>query len=246
MVAPVAITQSVVPLKVPLPAEVEVGALAVNITDGALYSKRHDGSIIRIEGDTGNGTIASTTSLALGAVMGAVVDVTGSATISAIVLREGQTRTARFSAGIVLVNSSSLQLLGGADVTAAAGDYATFRGYAGGVVRCTQYSFASPPALTVASINKVQITQPASGAVITIANGKTLTVSNTLALSGNDGAGLNVGGGGTLGSAAFTPSSSYMPAPGAYALAPVATDPASTQALANSLRGMAIAQGLGS
>jgi hypothetical protein len=38
---------------------------------------------------------------------------------------------------------------------------------------------------------------------VSVASGKTLTFSNTLTLAGTDGATLNVGGGGTLGTAAF-------------------------------------------
>src|SRR5262245_41733820 len=38
---------------------------------------------------------------------------------------------------------------------------------------------------------------------VSVVSGKTLTVSNTLTLAGNDGATLNVGAGGTLGTAAF-------------------------------------------
>jgi hypothetical protein len=38
---------------------------------------------------------------------------------------------------------------------------------------------------------------------VTVASGKTLTVSNTLTLAGTDGSTLNVGAGGTLGTAAF-------------------------------------------
>src|SRR5215831_16945118 len=38
---------------------------------------------------------------------------------------------------------------------------------------------------------------------VSVASGKTLTVSNTLTLAGTDGASLNVGAGGTLGTAAF-------------------------------------------
>lgn len=46
---------------------------------------------------------------------------------------------------------------------------------------------------------------------LTIANGKTLTASNTLAFAGTDGSTLNVGTGGTLGTAAFTAATAYMP-----------------------------------
>src|SRR5262249_56815625 len=38
---------------------------------------------------------------------------------------------------------------------------------------------------------------------VSVVSGKTLAVSNTLTLAGNDGASLNVGAGGTLGTAAF-------------------------------------------
>src|SRR5262249_11072146 len=38
---------------------------------------------------------------------------------------------------------------------------------------------------------------------VSVVSGRTLTVSNTLTLAGNDGASLNVGAGGTLGTAAF-------------------------------------------
>lgn len=47
---------------------------------------------------------------------------------------------------------------------------------------------------------------------LTIAAGKTLTASNTLTFSGTDASTLNIGTGGTLGTAAFTASSAYMPA----------------------------------
>lgn len=63
------------------------------------------------------------------------------------------------------------------------------------------------PTLGVASatsINKVNITAPATGSTLTIADGKTLTANNTLTLAGTDSSTLNIGSGGTLGAAAFT------------------------------------------
>ena len=50
--------------------------------------------------------------------------------------------------------------------------------------------------------NKVTVTAPATGSTLTIADGKTLTASNTLTLSGTDGSTLNIGTGGTLGALA--------------------------------------------
>lgn len=60
--------------------------------------------------------------------------------------------------------------------------------------------FATSPALvtptlgvaTATSINKVAITAPATSATLTIANGKTLTASNTLTFAGTDGKTLTV------------------------------------------------------
>lgn len=57
--------------------------------------------------------------------------------------------------------------------------------------------------ITGGAYNKVTITAPASGSTLTIADGKTLTSSNTLTFAGTDGSTLNVGAGGTLGSLAL-------------------------------------------
>jgi hypothetical protein len=51
---------------------------------------------------------------------------------------------------------------------------------------------------TATSINKVAITQPASAATLTIAEGKTLTASATLTLTGNDSSSVAFGSGGTV------------------------------------------------
>lgn len=45
---------------------------------------------------------------------------------------------------------------------------------------------------TATTINKVTITSPATGSTITVADGKTATISNTITLTGTDGASLNV------------------------------------------------------
>ena len=58
-------------------------------------------------------------------------------------------------------------------------------------------------------INNVYLTIPASAATITIASGKTFACSNTLTIEGTDASTLNIGTGGTLGTAAYTDSSAY-------------------------------------
>lgn len=84
-------------------------------------------------------------------------------------------------------------------------------------------------ALTAQTVNKVTITAPATGATLTLADGATLTVPAP---------------GGTLGSAAYQNTSAFA-ASSSTGLAPVATDPASTQALANSMRAVMISIGAG-
>lgn len=63
---------------------------------------------------------------------------------------------------------------------------------------------------TATSINKVAITAPATSATLTIADGKTLTASNTLTFTGTDSSSIAFGGGGTV---------TYTIASGAKALA---------------------------
>lgn len=59
----------------------------------------------------------------------------------------------------------------------------------GNVVRATSPTLVTPTlgAATATSINKVTITAPATSATLTIANGKTLTASNSLTFAGTDG-----------------------------------------------------------
>lgn len=63
----------------------------------------------------------------------------------------------------------------------------------------------------VTTVNKVVITQPATGSTLQIDDGKAFVVSNTITLAGTDGSTLNIGTGGTLGTAAYTAASAYQP-----------------------------------
>lgn len=51
---------------------------------------------------------------------------------------------------------------------------------------------------TATSVNKLTITAPATSATLTIADGKTLTASNTLTFTGTDSSSINFGTGGTV------------------------------------------------
>ncbi len=82
---------------------------------------------------------------------GDLVDITGTTTITAITLAEGVEKTVRFTGILTLTHGASLVLPGGASITTAAGDFAVFRGYAAGVVRCVAYTRASGQALVAAT-----------------------------------------------------------------------------------------------
>lgn len=95
----------------------------------------------------------------------------------------------------------------------------------GSVVLSTSPTLTTPVlgVASVTSLNKLTFTQPATGATLTIADGKTLTASNSLTLAGTDASTLNIGGGGTLGTAAFTASTSYAPSVGSASVTTLGT-----------------------
>ena len=70
----------------------------------------------------------------------------------------------------------------------------------GAVVLATSPTLVTPilGVASATSINKVAITAPATGSTLTIADGKTLTASNTLTFTGTDGSSIAFGAGGTI------------------------------------------------
>lgn len=100
--------------------------------------------------------IASASTINLDTATGDLVDVTGTTAITAITLAEGEERTVRFTGILTLTHGASLVLPGSANITTAAGDFAIFRGYASGVVRCVSYSPLTGAA--IASIPKSLVT----------------------------------------------------------------------------------------
>src|SRR5438105_2512211 len=94
-----------------------------------------------------NADIVSATTLDLTAAAGELVDVTGTTTVTAITLADGYECLVRFTGALTLTNGASLVLPSAANILTVAGDYALFRGYAAGVVRCVIYSRADGKAL---------------------------------------------------------------------------------------------------
>jgi hypothetical protein len=85
----------------------------------------------------------------------------------------------------------------------------------GALVFATSPTLVTPTlgAATATTINKVTITAPATGSTLTVQDGKTLNVANTLTFSGTDNSAVAFGAGGTVlysGGALGTPSSGTL------------------------------------
>jgi len=78
----------------------------------------------------------------------------------------------------------------------------------GSFVGSTSPTLTTPTlgAATATSVNKMAITAPATSSTLVVADGKTLTASNTLTFTGTDGSSVAFGAGGTVlySSAGFT------------------------------------------
>lgn len=97
--------------------------------------------------------IASAGTIDLDSATADLIDVTGTTAITAITLSDGRIRFVRFAGALTLTHGASLVLPTAANITTAAEDFAIFRGYAAGVVRCIVYSKADgkPLALPIAT-----------------------------------------------------------------------------------------------
>lgn len=141
--------------------------------------------------------VASAATLNLEAATGNCVDVTGTTNVTAITLSEGHERTVRFAGILTLSNGASLILPGGGDIITAAGDFAVFRGYAAGVVRCIRYDIFN---LAEEIISQVSAASP----VAMTNNTDTLWNSVVIPRAGLWEVGGNVGVFGTSGSPILT------------------------------------------
>lgn len=147
-------------------AEARVALGVLGLGGGALtgpLNEAHGADIVS------SGTINLTTAT------GNVVDVTGTTNITAITLADGAERTVRFTGVLTLTHGAALVLPGGASIATAAGDFAVFRGYAAGVVRCVAYTRASGAAVVAPGA----ATSTASGIVELATTAETETGTDT-------------------------------------------------------------------
>jgi len=140
------------------------GPLAVAAGDlvaGNVYQLVDDGTRFVIVGARPYAqftAIASAATLNLDAVSGDYGHVTGSTTITAVTLAQGERRTVVFDGAPLLTSNASIILPTGASIQLAAGDAATFRGEGAGVVRVTQFQRANGLALLASDLQIITAT----------------------------------------------------------------------------------------
>jgi len=117
--------------------------------------------------------VASAGTVSLSAAGTNYVRVTGTTTITAITLGNGDPRFVVFDNALTLTHGASLILPGAANITTAAGDCALFVGEASGVVRCVAYQRANGQPVSLVAANQIR---PISASVS--ANALTISASS--------------------------------------------------------------------
>jgi len=150
------------------------------------------------------GTLGTANSIYLDSVAGALTyeGSTANAFVTKLVVTDPtatRTVTLQDATGTVALSTNKLSFFSSTTSAELAGVISDETG-SGSLVFATSPSFTTP-SLGVASattINKVTITAPATGSTLTIADGKTLTASNTLTFQGTDGSTVTFGAGGSV------------------------------------------------
>jgi hypothetical protein len=184
---------------------------ALGSTDNAILradgtgAQTAQGSLVTID-DTGSINIPAGQTYKINGTALAVGNITGAAPLADPTFTGTVTLPSPFTVGSTSVTTTGAQLN---YLSAATGTTGTT---SSNLVYSTSPTLVTPNigAASATSINKVAITAPATSSTLTIADGKTFTASNTITLTGTDGATLAIGGGGTLGTAAYTAATAYQ------------------------------------
>jgi hypothetical protein len=175
---------------VPSAANLAQGELAVNVTDKKLYTKDSGGNVVLLASNGGDVIgPASSTNLAIPTFSG-----TGGKTLlnnSGVTITAGVITATGF-AGPLTGNASTVttnaNLTGPITSVGNATSIASQTGTGTKFVVDTSPTLVTPVlgVATATSINKMAITAPATSSTLAIADGKTHTVNNSIALSGTD------------------------------------------------------------
>ena len=150
--------------------------------------------------------VASATALALGA-DGNYFDITGTTTIATInTIAVGTQVTLHFDDALTLTHSADLVLPGGADITTAAGDEATFIEYAAGDWRCINYQRAADGPGNVILGTRQTISVATTNIDFTIPSGvkSIIVLLEGLTTDGNGWASVQIGDSGGIETAGYT------------------------------------------
>ena len=154
-----------------------------------------------------NGTdVLTSTTLGSGIVNSSLTSVgtLGSLTVTGAIVANGGVQGNINSSGVSTVSSLSATNINATGVTTATTLSGTTLTYTNGTITNlggTNVNYSGISTLGTANattINKVTITAPATSATLTIADGKTLTASNTLTFTGTDASSVAFGAGGTV------------------------------------------------
>lgn len=115
-----------------------IGDIIISIP-ALIFDDGTDYILMNPQTHTHGADVASATTTVLDSITGDIIDITGTTAITAITLAEGRECTVRFTGILTLTNGASLVLPGALNITTSVGDFAVFRGYASGVVRCVTY-----------------------------------------------------------------------------------------------------------
>lgn len=195
---------------------------AITLTTSVSGILQGNGTAISAATTTGSGSVVLATSPVLvtptlgvaSATSINKVAITAPATSATLTIADGKTLTVSNTLTFTGTDTASVAFGAGGTVAYAANTLAVFAATTSaqlaGVITDETGSgslvFANTPTLvtpvlgvaTATSINKVAITAPASGATLTIADGKTLSVSNSLTFTGTDGSSVSFAAGGAV------------------------------------------------
>lgn len=176
-----------------------VGTNAVTIDADATIARRADTHYI---GTTAVALNRTSANLALTGITSITLPGSTSGTAQIIptaAAGTGTVITLPASSGTVALTNNKLSVFAATTSAELAGVISDETG-SGALVFATSPTLVTPTlgVASATSINKVSITAPATGSTLTIADGKALTVSNTLTFTGTDASSVAFGAGGTV------------------------------------------------
>ena len=188
-----------------------VGDVTISVTAGGSGTVSEVKGTGTVQGITLTGDVTTSGYLTLGGSLSAV-DLTSQVT-GTLPVGKGGTGATTLSGVLKGNTTSAISAASGSDLNSTFGTQTAKSFYAGPTSGAdANPSFRAIAASDVPTLNQNTTGNAATVTGLSVASGKTLTANNTLTLSATDGSTLSIGGGGTLGSAAYTPTSQYVAA----------------------------------